>query len=834
MLINMTRGEQLRVAIVDGTILQEYQVEIDEAGLTRGNIYRGIVANIQPSLNAAFVDIGEERHGFLPVADVLPSAYHKQPPEDVRRPRVDQVLEKGKPILVQVTKDGVGQKGPALSTNIALAGRYLVLTPFDSVRGISRKAEDDDARKKIRDRLKKLTLPDGHGVIVRTNGLDQNQTTLNRDLNALLRLWRKVQGESEKGPARSGGGRGRRGRTKDPLLLYSDQDLVVQGLRDYLDANIAEVIVDNDGVHEKAQAYMKAFMPRSKTQLIRYEDRLPLFSRYRLETQIDRIYDRSASLPGGGSIVIDSTEALTAIDVNSARATKTSNHDESIFKINCEAAKEVARQLRLRDIGGLVVVDFIDMRLRRHQSKLERVLRDAMKIDKARYNVGRISPNGLLEINRQRIKQALRLRTHRKCPTCEGTGTVPTAEFAALRLLSRIEARAASGLVQAVLIGLHPEIADTLQNHHRQALASIEAEHGLEIEILASPGLGLLEERIEWTQREGGAEAAPGRAQPVFSATDLTPSKGRSRSRSRGRRGDDRGRAEDEAPKQEVEAQEEETQQESQEPSPGRRRRRRRRRKPGRGRGEGRDASAENAEATTPEPEGDDADVKEASPAEAETAEASGEDGGTTKPRRRRRRRRRRGRGGKSAAAEQSDATEQSDSNDQSDAAEHSDAAEEDSVTAAPPGADDAPTDAEESTEAEDGPETDDDSGESRRPRRRRRRRSRRRRKGSSEAESSAETSAEGTGDGQTGEDTPSADGDDEATPSPAAATPDAEAASPPGQLPPNLRWQWWGKPADPAPTVDASDYAEPNDDTPRFGIAGTHRGDDGGNGEEE
>ncbi|MEM8934364.1 MAG: Rne/Rng family ribonuclease, partial [Acidobacteriota bacterium] len=354
MLINSTRAGQLRVAVVDGTILQEYQTEIAEAGLTRGNIYRGVVANIQPSLNAAFIDLGEERHGFLPVADVQPTAYHKEPPKNVKRPKIDQVLEKGKTILVQVTKDGVGQKGPALNTNLAIAGRYLVLTPYDGVRGISRKAQDDDARKKIKDRLKKLNLPDGHGTIVRTNGLDQNQATLNRDLNALLRLWKKISTEADRG--------------RGPKLVYSDQDLVVQAMRDYLDPGIAEVIVDDDEVHAKAEAYMKAFMPRSKTRLVRYEDRLPLFSRYRLETQIDRIYERSTSLPSGGTIVIDQTEALTAIDVNSSRATKTANHDDSIFKVNCEAAEEVARQLRLRDIGGLVVIDFIDMRLRRHQS----------------------------------------------------------------------------------------------------------------------------------------------------------------------------------------------------------------------------------------------------------------------------------------------------------------------------------------------------------------------------------------------------------------------------------------------------------------------------------
>ena len=508
MLINATRSQMLRVAIVEGTILQEYQVEIAEGGLTRGNIYRGTVANLQPSLNAAFIDIGEERHAFLPVADVLPSAYHRQPPAGEKRPRIDQVLEKGKSILVQVTKDGVGQKGAALTTNIALAGRYLVLTPFDEVRGISRKAEDDDERKTVRERLKRLALPDGYGVIVRTNGLEQNQTTLTKDLNALLRLWRSVQAEGQSG--------------QGPRLVYSDQDLVVQMLRDYLDVDIAQVVVDHDEVFAKVDEYMKAFMPRSKTKLIRYNERLPLFSRYRIETQIDRIYERTAPLPGGGSIVIDSTEALTAIDVNSGRATRTADHDESIFNINVEAAQEVARQLRLRDIGGLVVVDFIDMRFRKHQNKLEKVMRDAMGSDKARYSVGRISPNGLLEINRQRIKQALRLRTHRPCPTCQGAASIPTPDFAALRILTRIEARASGGLLKSVTFALHPEIVDALQNGHRRELSAIENDYGVELSVISAPGLARTEERVEWVEREAGSEPVMPRHEPVVRASDLT------------------------------------------------------------------------------------------------------------------------------------------------------------------------------------------------------------------------------------------------------------------------------------------------------------------------
>jgi ribonuclease E len=524
MLINAQRADHLRVAIVKGTQLEDFHVDIAEAGLTRGNIYRGVVANLQPSLNAAFVDIGEDRHAFLPVGDVLPAAFHRKPPEGERRPRVDQVLDRGKSILVQVAKDGVGQKGAALTTNLALAGRYLVLTPFDDVRGISRKAEADDERKKARERLGRLDAPDDFGVIIRTNGLDQNQTTLNRDLNALLRLWRRIRSEGAKG--------------RGPRLLYSDQDLVVQALRDFLDSSIEQVIVDNDEVHEKAQDYMAAFMPRSKTKLVRYRERQPLFSRYSIETQIEGIYERRAQLPSGGSIVIDATEALTAIDVNSGRATKTADHDEAIYQVNVEAAAEVARQLRLRDIGGLVVVDFIDMRPRKHQRKLEKELRDALKADRARTTVGRISPNGLVEINRQRIKQSLRHRTHRPCPTCQGVGSIPNPRFAAQNLLGRLEARASTGLMESVVVVLHPEIADALQNGHRRELTELEKEFEMKIEVISSSSLTRTQERVDWTHRES-VPAVKAKAEPALKATDIADDSGKRRQAAAGPEDDD-------------------------------------------------------------------------------------------------------------------------------------------------------------------------------------------------------------------------------------------------------------------------------------------------------
>jgi ribonuclease E len=487
MLINAQRPEELRIAIIHGKTLESYKVDVAESGVTRGNIYRGNIANIQPSLNAAFIDYGAERHGFLAIQDVVPEAYYREPKGG--HPRIDDVLEKGKPIVVQVAKDSIGQKGAALTTGLSLAGRYLVLTPFDDTRGVSRKVEDEDTRKKLKAIAHSFELPDGCGVILRTNALEQTKATLAKDLSALLRLWKRVQTAAVTG--------------KGSRLLYTDQDLILQALRDYLDSSIEEVLIDDDEAFQKAEAYMQAFMPRSKTRLIRYAERIPLFSRYDIEPQIENIFDRRVELPSGGSIVIDATEALTAIDVNSGRSTRAATQEETALHTNLEAAEEVARQLRLRDIGGLVVVDFIDMRASKSQRKVEKTLKDALKVDKARATVGRISPNGLLEINRQRIQQAIQLRTHRPCPTCAGVGRLASEEMVTLNLLRRIEARAASGSIQGVNIRLHPELADAMQNSRRRELAALEEEFEICIQIIAAPGLHRPEEQIEWARREG-------------------------------------------------------------------------------------------------------------------------------------------------------------------------------------------------------------------------------------------------------------------------------------------------------------------------------------------
>jgi ribonuclease E len=506
MLINAQRPEELRLAIVTGKTLENYKVEFAESGLTRGNIYRGVIANIQPSLNAAFIDYGAERQGFLAIQDVVPEAYYKSPSSS--HPRIEEVLAKGKPIVVQVTKDAMGTKGAAITTSLSLAGRYIVLTPFEDTRGVSRKVEDDDTRRKLKQIAASFELPEGCGVIVRTAALEQTKATLNRDLAALLRLWKRVQN------AASGG--------KGTHLLYTDQDLILQSLRDYLDASIEEVLIDDSEAFQKAEAYMRAFMPRSKTRLTFYSERLPLFTKYGLEVQIDRIYERRVELPSGGSIVIDATEALTAIDVNSGRSTKAATQEETAVNTNIEAANEVARQLRLRDLGGIVVVDFIDMRASKNQRRVEKEMKEALKSDKARSTVGRISSNGLVEINRQRIQQALQLRTHRTCPTCNGVGRLASEEMVSVSLLRRIEARAATGAVQGVKVCLHPELADSFQNHYRKELASLEAEFDLEIEVIAAPGLHRPDEQVEWYKRERPMPVARTRpAPPTLQVWDL-------------------------------------------------------------------------------------------------------------------------------------------------------------------------------------------------------------------------------------------------------------------------------------------------------------------------
>ncbi len=584
MLINAQRPEEVRIAIITDGTLDNFEVAATESGLLRGNIYRGTVANVQPSLDAAFVNFGADKDGLLRADDVVVQAYGKKAEGAGKHPRIDRILERGQPVLVQVVRDGVGHKGALVTTNVSIAGRYLVLMPYDDVRGVSRKAEDEE-RQAVKDRVARLELPEGFGVILRTNALDQPQKTLNRDLGALLRLWKKIRAEANSG--------------KGPRLLYSDQDLIVQALRDSVDNTITEVMVDDDKAFEKAQSYMRTFMPRSGSRLIHYSERMPLFSKYDLEEQIDRIYQRKIGLPSGGSIVIDGTEALTAIDVNSGRATRGGSQEETAYRTNLEAAVEVARQLRLRDIGGLVVVDFIDMRLAKHRSAVEKTMRDAMKDDKARSSASRLSENGLLEINRQRLKKALQLRTYRPCPTCTGTGSIASPELVSLNILRRIETRAVTGQLGGVQVELHPELADALQNDCRQELAALEREFDIQVQIVAAAGLHRAEERIEWRQRTKNEEKV---STAAVSAADLADGVGdQPKRKAQAESNADSERAEREGPLKTVA--------ESDKPKPRRRRRGGRRRKKAAATENGGDSNG-----TEPKDGGEHPDEHEASP----------------------------------------------------------------------------------------------------------------------------------------------------------------------------------------------------------------------------
>ena len=492
MLINATRPAEVRAAILDDGKLDQLEIEVRNANLLKGNIYKGRVANVEGSLGACFVEFGADKQGFLPLDEVSPSCYHRKW-DKKDKPRINEVLQRGREVLVQVVKDAVGNKGAALTTRISLAGRYIVLMPLDDSRGVSRKVSSDAQRKKIKELASKLKIPEDYGFIVRTAGLDRTRTDLNRDAAQLVRTWKNVLATDAK--------------EKAPALLHEDRDLVVRMLRDYYDSKIERILIDDEEAVGKAEAYFRRVMPRSRKALHPYTHKVPMFARYRVEEQIEEIFSRRAGLKSGGYILIDPTEALISIDVNSGRSTKQKSQEETALHTNLEAAREVARQLRLRDLGGLIVIDFIDMPTRKANRQVEKVLKDALKEDKARTYVGKISDNGLLEVNRQRLKQALQSQTHRACPTCEGRGVIPGTDFVARKLLRTLEAKAAGGNYARVVVQLHPELADHVQNTHRRDLVELEERFGLLLAVEGRPGLHRGEQEIRWANLDKLTEA---------------------------------------------------------------------------------------------------------------------------------------------------------------------------------------------------------------------------------------------------------------------------------------------------------------------------------------
>jgi ribonuclease E len=432
MLVNVTAEEEHRVAVVDNGVLDLFEIETLSRENIKGNIFKAVVEGVNPALEAAFVNYGGERAAFLPLDEVNFKYYPSRNDGSAkgRGARITRHLEKGMEILAQVIRDSFANKPPTLSTYYSLPGRYLVLMPGADAAGISRKIEDEDQRGRLRRTLESLTIPEGFGVIVRTAGMETSVRELQADLDSLLELWRNIERASQD--------------AKAPALIYQERDLVVRAARDHFTSDIEEVLIDDEPTYRRLKKFFEAHMPEKADLVKLYTGDKPIFSKFNLEDQIERIYKRVVTLKSGGSISIDRTEALTAIDVNSARSVRGGSSEETAARTNLEAAEEIARQLRLRDIGGLIVIDFIDMESSRHARQVERSFIQAMTRDKARYDVTRISKLGLMEVSRQRLKTTKSESSFQKCPVCSGDGMVRTPEAAARSAFRKIQTRVAS------------------------------------------------------------------------------------------------------------------------------------------------------------------------------------------------------------------------------------------------------------------------------------------------------------------------------------------------------------------------------------------------------
>ncbi|TKR33367.1 ribonuclease E [Luteimonas gilva] len=473
MLINATQAEELRVAIVDGQTLYDIDIEQPSKEQKKSNIYKGKITRLEPSLEAAFVDYGAERHGFLPLKEI--SRDYFQAGVDHHKAGLKELLREGQEVVVQVDKEERGNKGAALTTFISLAGRYMVLMPNSpTAGGVSRRIEGDD-RAALKEAMDKLTIPDDMGVIIRTAGVGRDAEELQWDLDYLLQVWRSIAEAALTKPA--------------PFLIYQESRLIIRALRDYMRADVGEILVDAPEMYEEAKEFVQQVMPHNLRKLKHYTDDTPLFNRFQIESQIENAYERQVRLPSGGSIVVDQTEALTAIDVNSARATKGGDIEETAFHTNCEAADEVARQMRLRDLGGLVVIDFIDMASNKHQREVENRLQNALKYDRARVQIGRISRFGLLEMSRQRLRPSLGEASQIVCPRCDGHGRMRSVESLSLSILRVTEEHAMKENTGQVLVQAPTEIANFLLNEKRRALAEIEQRHDAPIVIVADDQL---------------------------------------------------------------------------------------------------------------------------------------------------------------------------------------------------------------------------------------------------------------------------------------------------------------------------------------------------------
>jgi ribonuclease E len=510
-LINVSQPEECRIAIVEDGLLEELYIERASQNNFAGNIYKGRIVNLEPSIQAAFVDFGVGRNGFLHISDVEPQYFRQggYDPQQVisdrdardddddeddgggrpergrprrrpgNRPRVkppiQEVFKRGDEVLVQVIKEGIGTKGPTLSTYISIPGRYLVLMPALGRVGVSRKIEDDEERRKLRDTLLELNPPRGLGFIVRTAGQGRNRKELSRDMAYLLRLWKVIVRRIKKQAA--------------PVTIYEESDMIIRTIRDIFTSDVDSILVDEPSAFERAKEFLQLVMPRYVNTLRQYSGREPLFHKYKLETEIARIHKREVPLEAGGSIVIDPTEALVAIDVNSGNFRADDSAEETAYQLNLQAAREIARQLRLRDLGGVIVNDFIDMRKEKHRRGLERAMRDALKRDRARTKILRTSPFGLIEMTRQRIRPSLKRSVYADCPCCSGRGVVKTDESMSIEVVRMLMLASQQPNVAHVTVRVNDKVASYLNNRKRKELSALETEGGMVVQILGSESL---------------------------------------------------------------------------------------------------------------------------------------------------------------------------------------------------------------------------------------------------------------------------------------------------------------------------------------------------------
>jgi len=514
MLVNVSQPEECRIAVIEDNRLEELYIERASQDNWVGNIYKGKIVNMEPSIQAAFVDFGVGRNGFLHISDVEPQYFRQggfDPTESEekddartdfedansngdgrrqrgsrgRRPRqgdrprikppIQDIFKRGDEVVVQVIKEGIGSKGPTLSTYISIPGRYLVLMPALGRVGVSRKIEDDDARRKLRDTLLELNPPKGLGFIVRTAGLGRTRKELSRDMAYLLRLWKVIVRRIKKHEA--------------PIDIYEESDMIIRTIRDIFSSDVDAIHVDNEDAFDRAKEFLQLVMPRHVDRLHHYQGKSPIFHKYKLDQEIATIHKREVPLPQGGSIVIDPTEALVAIDVNSGNFRKDDNAEETAYQLNLSAAREIARQLRLRDLGGVVVNDFIDMRREKHRRNVERALRDAMKRDRARTKILRTSPFGLIEMTRQRIRPSLKRSVYDDCPCCGGRGIVKTSESMSIEVIRMLMLAGQQPKCVKVTVRVNDEVASYLNNKKRKELAELEEEGGMNVQVLGSEGL---------------------------------------------------------------------------------------------------------------------------------------------------------------------------------------------------------------------------------------------------------------------------------------------------------------------------------------------------------